>query len=258
MHKARKRFGQHFLHDEGVLQEMAAVIAPVSSDHMVEIGPGLGVLTRYLVGEVASYDAIEIDRDLVNVLKEAFGHYSQFHLHEMDVLKVDWSQLSAGRQLRVVGNLPYNISTPLLFSVFNALDVVKDMHFLLQKEVGERLAATVGSHQYGRLSVMGQYYCDMELLFEVDPDAFSPPPKVDSIFLRMLPLQNRQQQAQDVSVLERVVATAFNQRRKTLRNSLQTIIDADGLERLGIDPKKRAQDVTVNEYITLANDVWQA
>lgn len=252
MHKHRKRFGQHFLNDEGLLQEMAAVIAPMPQDNMVEIGPGLGVLTHHLVGVVAHYDAIEIDRDLVGVLNEVMGHYPQFHLHEMDVLKVDWFRLAASHRLRVVGNLPYNISTPLLFSMFNAIDVIIDMHFLLQKEVAERLVATVGSHQYGRLSVMGQYYCDMELLFNVDPDAFIPPPKVDSTFLRLLP-KKPVLKAQDTTLLERVVATAFNQRRKTLRNSLQTVIDAEGLERLGIDPKKRAQDVTVSEYVMLAN-----
>ncbi len=254
MHKHRKRFGQHFLNDEGVLQEMAAVIAPVKTDEMVEIGPGLGVLTHHLVGEVAHYDAIEIDRDLVGVLKESLGHYVQFHLHEMDVLKVDWFQLAASRRLRVVGNLPYNISTPLLFSIFDAIDVIVDMHFLLQKEVAERLAAPVGSHQYGRISVMGQYYCDMELLFNVDPDAFTPPPKVNSTFLRLLPKEPTIK-AQDTALLERVTATAFNQRRKTLRNSLQTLLSLEDLERLGIDPKKRAQDLTVGEYVMLANSL---
>ena len=251
-HKPRKRFGQHFLSDESILQEMQRAIAPQPDDHLIEIGPGLGVLTRQLVHHVARYDAIEIDRDLIPVLKEAFGHHANFTLHSQDVLTVDWFQFADNQKPRIVGNLPYNISTPLIFALFDAIDVVEDMHFLLQKEVGLRLAAGVGSSNYGRLSVMAQYFCEVELLFEVDPDAFTPPPKVDSIFIRMLPRPVSERQAENLKVLAMVVATAFNQRRKTLRNSLRNLIDVEQLIELSIDPKKRAQDLSVAEFIQIA------
>ncbi|PHQ78309.1 MAG: 16S rRNA (adenine(1518)-N(6)/adenine(1519)-N(6))-dimethyltransferase [Coxiella sp. (in: Bacteria)] len=256
-HRARKRFGQHFLSDETILMDMRQAIAPEKQDHMVEIGPGMGVLTRYLVAEVATFEAIEIDRDLIKLLQEEFGHYDHFVLHTMDVLQTNWSQLANDLKLRVVGNLPYNISTPLIFSLFDAISVVHDMHFLLQKEVGERLAAPVGAHGYGRLSVMSQYYCDTELLFYVDPDAFTPPPKVNSVFLRMTPKPAAQLTVKDTKLFEKVVATAFNQRRKTLRNSLRPMLDEAGFEVLGIDLKKRAQDLTVDEYVRIANYLTQ-
>lgn len=255
-HKPRKRFGQHFLSDEGILRDMAGAVSPQPADHMVEIGPGLGVLTRHLVPEVATFEAIEIDRDLVKLLKEAFGHHEHFVLHEKDVLKADWFSLANDIKLRVVGNLPYNISTPLIFSLFDALAVIQDMHFLLQKEVGERLSAPVGTHNYGRLSVMSHYYCDTELLFYVDPDAFTPPPKVDSVFLRMTPKAQKTVKAHDTKLLEKVVATAFNQRRKTLRNSLRSLLDEAGFEALNIDLKKRAQDLTVDEYVVISNHLF--
>lgn len=250
-HKPRKRFGQHFLSDESILLDMRHAIAPGPADHMIEIGPGLGVLTGYLVDAVARFEAIEIDRDLISVLTEAFGHHANFVLHHQDVLSVDWFKLADDKKLRVVGNLPYNISTPILFNLFNALDVVQDMHFLLQKEVGLRLAAKVGSSNYGRLSVMAQYFCDVELLFLVDPNAFSPPPKVDSVFLRMTPRSEFSHCARDVKVLESVVATAFNQRRKTLRNSLRNVLDDAAFLALNIDPQKRAQDLTVDDYVRI-------
>lgn len=252
-HKHRKRFGQHFLSDEGILLEMQRCIGPQASDHMIEIGPGLGVLTRYLVGEVATYEAIEIDRDLVSVLHEAFDHHDNFTLHAQDALRVDWQALAGGVTLRVVGNLPYNISTPLLFKLYDAISVVKDMHFLLQREVGLRMGAAVGTTNYGRLSVMTQYFCDVELLFDVGPEAFTPPPKVESTFLRLTPKDIQSDQLCDVATLESVVATAFNQRRKTLRNSLRNVLDETAFLRLQIDPQKRAQDLTVAEYVRIAN-----
>lgn len=254
-HKPRKRFGQHFLSDDSILQEMQRVIAPEPQDHMIEIGPGLGVLTRYLVDHVAHYEAIEIDRDLVSVLNESFGHHANFILHAQDVLTINWFELADDQKLRVVGNLPYNISTPLIFALFDAIEIVEDMYFLLQKEVGLRLAAAVGSSNYGRLSVMAQYFCEVELLFDVDPDAFTPPPKVDSIFIRMLPRPAEQREAHDVKLLSEVVATAFNQRRKTLRNSLRNLVDEQQFEQLGIDLKKRAQDLSVDEFVRIANSL---
>lgn len=226
---------------------------PNNQDHLVEIGPGLGVLTRQLVDSVAHYDAIEIDRDLIPILQKDFGYSRHFVLHEMDVLQVNWIELAQGHPIRVVGNLPYNISTPLLFHLFSALPVIKDMYFLLQKEVGDRLAAPVGSHNFGRLSVMAQYYCDIELLFDVGPEAFNPPPKVNSVFLRLVPKPATARCATDINLLEQIVATAFNQRRKTLRNSLQQRVSPSLLEQLEIDPSKRAQNICVEEYVKMAN-----
>lgn len=252
-HRARKRFGQHFLNDELVLSQMQQAVSPHADDHLVEIGPGLGVLTQYLVGYVKLFEAIEIDRDLIPVLHEAFDHYPQFTLHEMDALKADWFSLAGDQKIRVVGNLPYNISTPLMFSLFEALDVIIDMHFLLQKEVGDRLCARVGSSQYGRLSVMAQYYCEIDSLFDVGPEAFSPPPKVNSSFLRLMPRSSDVRLRVDVMQLSRVVSTAFNQRRKTLRNSVQSLLSSDDLLEIGVDPQKRAQDVTVDEFVAMAS-----
>lgn len=251
-HRARKRFGQHFLQDEIVLAQMQQSIAPRAEDHLIEIGPGLGVLTRYLVSAVQAFEAIEIDRDLIPVLHEAFDHHPQFQLHELDALQADWFALAGDRRIRVVGNLPYNISTPLLFGLFEALDVVIDMHFLLQKEVGDRLCAAVGSSKFGRLSVMAQYYCEIESLFDVGPEAFSPPPKVNSSFLRLTPKPRDARLRVDVKKLSSVVSTAFNQRRKTLRNSVQSLLSSNDLQALGIDPQKRAQDVTVDEFVAMA------
>ena len=252
-HQPRKRFGQHFLSDNSILMSMRQAVAPNARDHLVEIGPGLGVLTKQLVDHVAHYDAIEIDRDLIPILQDMFGAHAHFVLHSMDVLQVDWAQLANGHPIRVVGNLPYNISTPLLFHLFSALSVIEDMYFLLQKEVGDRLAASVGAHNYGRLSVMAQYYCDVELLFDVGPNAFTPPPKVNSVFLRLIPKPVASRCATDISLLEKIVAAAFNQRRKTLRNSLQQVVPVALLESLDIDPQKRAQNVAVEDYVRLAN-----
>jgi len=211
------------------------------------------VLTRYLVGAVEKFEAIEIDRDLIPILNETFGHHKNFTLYNQDVLQTNWSELADDKKLRIVGNLPYNISTPILFSLFGALDVIEDMYFLLQKEVGQRLGAEVGSTNYGRLSVMAQYFCDVEPLFLVDPDAFSPPPKVDSIFVRLVPKESAEHSAANVKKLASVVAMAFNQRRKTLRNSLRKILDDTAFAALNIDPQKRAQDLSVDDYVRIAN-----
>lgn len=254
-HRARKRFGQHFLQDDVVLMQMQQSVAPNQADHLVEIGPGLGVLTQYLVSHVSKFEAIEIDRDLIPLLHEAFDHHPNFELHQMDALQLDWFELSGDSRIRVVGNLPYNISTPLLFRLFEAVDVIIDMHFLLQKEVADRLAASVGSSQYGRLSVMAQYFCEIESLFDVGPEAFSPPPKVNSSFIRLTPRSLVDRQQVNVDQLSKVASTAFNQRRKTLRNSLRSLITEEGLTALGIDPKKRAQDVSVQEFVSITNEL---
>lgn len=252
-HRPRKRFGQNFLHDDAVLLQMQQSISPQANDHMIEIGPGLGVLTRHLIGNVKNFEAIEIDRDLIGLLHESFDQYDNFILHEMDVLKADWFKLAGDGPIRVVGNLPYNISTPLMFHLFEAQPVIVDMYFLVQKEVGERLAAPVGDTRYSRLSVMAQYYCTIDCLFLVYPESFTPAPKVDSVFIRLVPRPSSEMQAKDVSRLESVVTMAFSQRRKTIRNSLGKLLNDAAFAALDINSKKRAQDLSVDDYVRIAN-----
>lgn len=250
--KARKRFGQHFLNNPYYLEQFRTAIAAKTEDHIVEIGAGHGALTDYLAGESKQFDIIEIDRDLVPLLQKKYGH--QATIHECDVLNFNFRQLNKTNKLRVVGNLPYNISTPLLFHLFEQLDVIQDMHFLLQKEVVDRLCAKVGTHDYGRLSVMTQFYCNAISLLTVPPEAFSPPPRVMSAFVRLIP----HKQALTVNSQERftsIVREAFNYRRKTLSNSLKRWITADKLTNLGIDPKKRPQELKVEEYIRISDAI---
>lgn len=254
-HLPRKRFGQHFLRDPNVLQRIAYAIDAKPTQHVVEIGPGEGVLTDYLVASGCRLDLIEIDRDLAQHLRQRFGQHPSLHLINQDVLTVDFNALTTEpHSLRVVGNLPYNISSPLLFKLFTQLDCIADMHFLLQKEVVERLIAPVGDTHYNRLSVMTQYFCDNEALFDVPPDAFYPPPKVNSAVIRMLP-RTPAVVALDLATLEHVVRTAFNQRRKTLHNALKTVLDDHALRALGIDPTLRPQALSVDQYVQISNFV---
>lgn len=248
--KPRKRFGQHFLTDTYFLQSFSKAIAPQADDHLVEIGPGQGALTDYLVGSTQSFDLIEIDRDLVPLLQKKYG--SQVTIYEGDVLNFDFRQLANNQQLRVVGNLPYNISTPLLFHLFDQLDVIQDMYFLLQKEVVDRLCAQPGDHEYGRLSVMSQFHCTANDLMTVPPEAFNPPPKVQSAFVQLLP-REKPLQVNSLETLSTIVREAFNYRRKTLSNSLKRWISAEKLKTLNIDPKKRPQELSVEEYIKISN-----
>lgn len=247
--RARKRFGQHFLRDTRVLQQIIGAIAPRTDDHLVEIGPGHGELTDYLNGKTAQFDLIELDRDLIIILQKKFGDTAT--IHESDVLNFDFEQLN-NPPLRVVGNLPYNISTPLIFHLFDSIHRIKDMHFLLQKEVVDRLTAKVGSHQYNRLSVMTQYFCDNEMLFIVEPEAFNPPPKVVSAFVRLQP-KKRSNTANNLKTLHDVVREAFTYRRKTLSNGLKKFITADQLRALDIDPRRRPQELSVEDYIRISN-----
>lgn len=251
----RKRFGQHFLQDPQTLQDIALAIAPNETDHMIEIGPGRGALTELLLPVVKQLDVIEIDRDLVTHLKQAYDNKKNLNIHEADVLSFDFNTLTKDRHsLRIVGNLPYNISTPILFKLFSSLEIIQDMHFMLQKEVVERLTAKVGSRDYGRLSVMSQYFCENIKLFSIEPSAFSPPPKVDSAFIRMIPRRSLQPLANDLKTFSNVVREAFNYRRKTLSNCLKKIISNDDLIRLGIDPKKRPQELTVEDFVKISNN----
>jgi 16S rRNA (adenine1518-N6/adenine1519-N6)-dimethyltransferase len=252
----KKRFGQNFLNDSGVLQQITSAIYPQLSEYLVEIGPGQGALTELLISEVKELDVIEIDRDLIEQLKEKFAACEQLTIHSSDVLKFDFNCYKGSpAKVRVIGNLPYNISTPLLFKLFNHLEAIKDMHFMLQKEVVERLTATCGDHHYGRLSIMTQYYCDTEYLFNVSPNAFTPPPKVDSAFVRLTPKAPKLV-AKSIDSLSTVVREAFTYRRKTLSNSLKKLITAEQLSRLDIDPKKRPQQLTVEDFVKISNILY--
>jgi 16S rRNA (adenine1518-N6/adenine1519-N6)-dimethyltransferase len=250
-HTPRKRFGQNFLRDASVVHRIVLAVSPTAEDRLVEIGPGEGVMTEALLPNCGKLDAVEIDRDLAAHLQRRFAGRPNFALHEADALRFDFRALSAGEKLRVVGNLPYNISTPLLFHLLEQADIVRDMHFMLQKEVVDRLAAEPGNPDYGRLGIMAQYRCRAEKLFEVYPESFYPPPKVVSAVVRLVPHEAKPVEA-DPALLGRVVATAFSQRRKTLRNSVKPLFDEDELESLGIDPNARAETLGLEDYARLA------
>ena len=253
-HKARKRFGQNFLHDAGVIDRIIRSIRPRETDHLVEIGPGQGAITSGLLASGARLDVVELDKDLHPILMGQFGFLDRFRLHKGDALKFNFRELAAdGEKLRIVGNLPYNISTPLMFHLLEQSDCVEDMHFMLQKEVVQRLAATAGMNHYGRLGIMVQYHCRVEHLFDVGPGAFNPAPKVDSAIVRLIPHATVPHPADDVEVLEILVRDAFNQRRKTLRNNLKNLLSGEQIETLGIDPGIRPEQLGLTEFVTIAN-----
>lgn len=252
-HRPRKRFGQHFLHDAGVIARLVAVIRPLETDTIIEIGPGEGVLTAPLLAAGAHVTAIEIDRDLAAALPERLGFPEALKVVQADVLKLDLAAVAGEPGVRIVGNLPYNISTPIMFHLFKWREAIADMHFMLQKEVVDRLVAGPGSKQYGRLSVMAAFHCRMERLFSVPPGAFRPPPRVDSAIIRMLPKALDEATLARLPQLEEVVRRAFGQRRKTLRNALKGLVDAKAIEAAGIDPKARAETLSLDQFMTLAN-----
>ncbi len=251
-HTPRKRFGQNFLRDESVISSIAKAVNPDSSDRVIEIGPGEGALTEALVTSGCRLDAIELDRDLRTRLLAAFSTYPRFTLHSADALAFDFNTLTRPEErLRVVGNLPYNISTPLIFKLLDTASVIQDMHFMLQLEVVERLAAAPGSKDWGRLGVMAQFQCQVEHLFNVPPEAFFPPPKVQSAVVRLTPFSQSPFPEVQRSALARVVTQAFSQRRKTLRNNFKgTLTDTD-FETLQIDPNARAETLTITNFIAI-------
>lgn len=244
-HKARKRFGQNFLVDRAILADCVSAIDPEPGQHIVEIGPGLGALTAGLLAKVGHIEAIEIDRDIIARLKEKFAP-EQLTLHSADALEFDFNRV--GVNLRIVGNLPYNISTPLLFHLKTFLAVICDMHFMLQKEVVERMVAKPGGRDYGRLSVMLQCDFAIDHLFSVPANAFDPAPQVESAFVRLKPLPEPLVGRAHSDVYADVVAAAFNQRRKTLRNAMAALLTAGDFEQLQIDPSKRAERLSVHDY----------
>ena len=255
-HIPRKRFGQHFLHERHVVDRIIRSLHPRPGEYIVEIGPGLGALTGELLAVSDTLHAIELDRDLVAQLKERFGEPERFVIHQADALKFDYCSLSPSTQkVRLIGNLPYNISTPLIFHVLEQSRCIQDMYFMLQKEVVDRVAAPPGGKNYGRLSVMVQWRCEVEKLFEVSPGAFTPPPKVQSAVIRLAPYATPPLDVHDPKTFSRLVQQAFSQRRKSLRNTLKGMLSAQQLEAAGVDPRARAETLSVEEFARLSNMV---
>jgi len=251
VHRPRKRFGQHFLKDPGVIDAIIASVAPRQEDIVVEIGPGQGAITRPLAARAGRLHLIELDRDLAARLKQEYPDDCNVTVHEADALKFDFAAL--GNTLRIVGNLPYNISTPLLFHLLNYRRHIVDMHFMLQKEVVDRMAATPGSKTYGRLSIMLGCHFQIDALFDVDREAFDPPPDVSSAIVRLAPLPPGTYVIDDEQRFSKLVAQAFSQRRKTIRNSLRTMVDEAALEAAGIDPGLRPEAIAIADYVRLTN-----
>jgi 16S rRNA (adenine1518-N6/adenine1519-N6)-dimethyltransferase len=258
-HVPRKRFGQNFLHDKAVLQRIIDVIGLNADDHVVEIGAGKGALTQALLVRSAHVDLLELDRDLVPYLREKFRATAALHIHNADALSFDFCQLSRPKEkLRVIGNLPYNISTPLLFHLLDQTECIGDMHFMLQKEVAERLVAQPGTAAYGRLSLMMQYRCNVELLFTVPPGSFYPVPKVNSAFVCLSPHTRSPVELADEESFKQVVTQAFSQRRKTIRNSLKGMLTAEQIMTAGIDPGLRAEALSLEQFARLSNTASEA
>jgi 16S rRNA (adenine1518-N6/adenine1519-N6)-dimethyltransferase len=254
MHRPRKRFGQHFLCDQGIIQHIVSTLSPEANQHLIEIGPGSGALTTPILKKIKQLEVIELDRDLIGELEERYRQYPDLTIHSADVLEFDFSAIKKDeRLLRVFGNLPYNISTPLIFHLLTYASIIDDMLFMLQKEVAERMAAPADTKNYGRLSVMVQYYCRVELLFDVPPSAFSPPPKVQSSIVRLIPYTEPPYFTTNFNLFTALVKQAFGQRRKTLRNSLKTLIDTETWSRLAIDSHLRAENLSVKDFVDISN-----
>ncbi len=257
-HTARKRFGQNFLHDQNVIHSIVAAINPQKDQFVLEIGPGLGALTEPVADLVDHLTVVELDRDLAERLRHHPFLNSKLTVIEQDALRFDFrtyfdSLELNGKAVKVFGNLPYNISTPLMFHLFKFHDLIQDMHFMLQKEVVKRLCAGPNSKAYGRLTIMAQYYCQVMPVLEVPPTAFKPAPKVDSAVVRLVPYKTLPHPVKDIYWLNRVTTQAFNQRRKTLRNALSTLFSSEQLEALGVDLNARAENLSLADYARLAN-----
>ncbi|WP_371188215.1 16S rRNA (adenine(1518)-N(6)/adenine(1519)-N(6))-dimethyltransferase RsmA [Thalassotalea maritima] len=252
-HQAKKRFGQNFLHDDAVISRIVDAIDPSEGENLVEIGPGLGALTEPVIERAGDISVVELDRDLAHRLRHHPFLAKHLTIHETDALKFDFASLANEQPLRVFGNLPYNISTPLIFHLLSFGDKIQDMHFMLQKEVVNRMAAGPDSKAYGRLSIMCQYFCKVMPVMEIGPEAFQPPPKVDSAIVRLVPHDKIAYPAKDIKWLNRVCTEAFNQRRKTIRNSFKKLISAEQLEALGINPGLRPENISLQEYVNIAN-----
>lgn len=249
-HIAKKRFGQNFLTDQGIITSLIEAISPEADDLMVEIGPGLGALTKPLLQRLNLLHVVEVDRDIIAWMQKEYTN-NNISIHDADALKFDFASL--GEKLRVTGNLPYNISTPILFHLLDNISHITDMHFMLQKEVVERMVAAPSTPAYGRLSVMLQYRLQMEYLFTVPPDAFVPAPKVESAFVRCVPYAALPFTANDEVLFAKIVLAAFGQRRKTLRNTLKGMLDDDGFAAVNINSQLRAENLSVEDFVAIAN-----
>lgn len=249
-HKAKKRFGQNFLQDASIINSLIECIHPQANDLMVEIGPGLGALTQPLLAKLNHLHVVEIDRDIITWMQQQYDAKA-VTIHASDVLKFDFTQL--GSNLRVVGNLPYNISSPILFKLLEHTEHIADMHFMLQKEVVERMVAAPSTKAYGRLSVMLQYQLDMRYLVTVPADAFNPAPKVESAFVRCVPHKKKPHPAMDEALLATVVTAAFSQKRKTIKNTLKNYLDASDFSALNIDSQLRAENLDLASFVAISN-----
>jgi len=256
--KARKRFGQNFLHDQGVIDDIVSAVDPQKGEHLVEIGPGRAAITLPLLQNSDRLDVIELDRDLVPLLRTQLADYPHLTIHQADALRFDYRTLiSDGEKLRIIGNLPYNITTPLLFHLLEQADCIEDMCFMLQREVVERICAQPGTKRYGRLSIMVQYQCQASLLFIVPPEAFEPIPKVESAIIYLQPLGSKATSEVPVKALGKLVTQAFSQRRKTIANTLKKLVSIEILTAVGILPEQRPETVSVEQYIALTR-AWLA
>ena len=271
-HRAKKRFGQNFLVDTSIIDHIIDSINPEADDLMIEIGPGLGAMTKPLLGRLNRLSVIELDRGVIPILTRNCTLADQHNkdkltVNEADVLKFDFAAFHADQlehhdypadtRLRVVGNLPYNISTPVLFHLLKFRHLIKDMHFMLQKEVVDRIVSAPGNKHYGRLSVMLQAYCSAQYLFEVPPHAFQPAPKVDSAILRLVPGTPFEDQIDEFSDFENLVRQAFSQRRKTLKNTLKSICGADRIQRAGLKISQRAEELSIADFVSLYRSVYK-
>ncbi len=249
-HLAKKRFGQNFLTDQAIIASLIDAISPQSNDLLVEIGPGLGALTKPLLNKIDHLHVVEIDRDIVSWMQKEYLNNS-ITIHNVDALKYDFT--SIGEHLRVTGNLPYNISTPILFHLLDNLPCITDMHFMLQKEVVERMVALPSTPAYGRLSVMLQYHLHMEYLITVPPEAFEPAPKVESAFVRCVPHNTLPFIAKDTALFAKIVMAAFGQRRKTIRNTLKDFLNDADFAQLSLNPQLRAENLSVKSFVEISN-----
>ncbi len=255
-YKARKRFGQNFLRDHVVIRRIVACINPKKDQCVVEIGPGRGALTEDIINVTKRIDVVELDHDLIPILKMNLFRYPGLTVHEADAMKFDFSSLAQEQAIRIIGNLPYNISTPLIFHLLSQASSIKDMHFMLQKEVVDRLSACPGDSLYGRLSVMVQYYCQVESLFIVGPESFDPAPRVNSAIVRMTPYKMLPFHVYDIKILENIVRIGFHQRRKTLRNNYKGILSNEDFEILNIDSALRPERLDVESFVRISNFVY--
>ena len=257
-HQARKRFGQNFLVDQHIIGQIIAAIGPSAEDNLIEIGPGTAAITEHLIKRCPSMKVVELDRDLVSFLTEKFADYPDFSIFSGDALKTDFAQFHDGRQMRLVGNLPYNISTPILFHLLKNRTLIKDMHFMLQREVVDRLSAAPGNKTYGRLSIMVQYHCRVMPLIPVPPSAFRPAPKVQSAIVRLKPHATKPCVAENEELLSQIVSLGFQQRRKTLRNGIRAYAEhLVGIDEI-VDLSRRAEQLSVADFVALSNHINQS